>query len=76
MSKALVLINTTSGSQQQVLMDIKKILGVNAVYSSQGIYDLVVRVQAGSIDELKGIVFSQIKPINNVQTTLTLTLTE
>jgi DNA-binding Lrp family transcriptional regulator len=74
MSKAIVLINTTVGSQSQVLTDLRKTLGVETAYSSQGIYDLVVEVQAKSLDELKTLVFHHIKQIRNIRATLTLTV--
>ena len=54
MVEAFVLINTkTESPQNQVLEDLKKILGVDEAYSFFGVYNFVAKVQAESIDELK-----------------------
>jgi DNA-binding Lrp family transcriptional regulator len=76
LSTAFVLINAKLGLQDQILKDLQKILGVDTAYSSHGVYDLIVKVQADSLDKLKELIFHHIRQIHNVQATLTLTVTE
>ena len=76
MTEAYVLINVGSGSEDKVLNEIKKTQGVNEVYVSYGVYDLVVKVGAESAEEMKEIVTHSLRNINGVVSTLTLTVIE
>jgi DNA-binding Lrp family transcriptional regulator len=75
MRKAFVLVNVELGSDAEIqgeLDKIDRIIGVHQVY---GVYDLVVEIEAESDKELKEIVFSKIRPLKHVRSTLTLTAT-
>jgi hypothetical protein len=72
MVKAVVCINTTSCSKQ-VASILRSIDGVSEVYSSVGAYD-VIAVVYGRFSELKQVVLPQIRSVNNVKSTLTLTV--
>lgn len=74
MAKAYVLINVGTGVEDTVLRDVKKIQGVKEVYVSYGAYDLIVFVDADSSDEMKEIVTHHLRTIDNVKSTLTLTV--
>ena len=76
MPQAFVLFNVSSGSEDQVLNDAKKIKGVKEVYISYGVYDLLLKIKADSMDELKELVTHKLRTIDNVRSTLTLILTE
>ena len=76
MPQAFVLFNVESGSEDQVLKDAKDIGGVKEAYVSYGVYDLIIRVKAGSMEELKEVVTHRLRAIKNVRSTLTLMLTE
>jgi len=76
MAKAYVLITVGTGVEDNVLSDVKKIEGVKEVYVSYGAYDLIVKVVADSLDEMKEIVTHHLRTINNVKSTLTLTVIE
>jgi DNA-binding Lrp family transcriptional regulator len=71
--KAFVLLNTNLGSEPDVEAELKKIPGVTGVYQVYGVYDLVIEVESPSDQDLKNIVFSKIRPLKNVRSTLTLT---
>ncbi len=73
MSKAFVLVNTNLGSEGEIESELKKIEGIVGVYNVYGVYDLVVEVDAESQEKLKEIVFSRIRALKNVRSTLTLT---
>ena len=53
MPKAFVLINVESGSEEEVLEEIKKIEGVEEAYYSYGVYDIITKVKADSMEKLR-----------------------
>ena len=76
MPTAFVLINTEIGSETDVLKELRKVEGVeesNAVY---GVYDIVARVRADTMDRLKEIVTWRIRRLDKVRSTLTLMMME
>jgi len=74
MKKAFVLINVELGSDAEIEVELKKIERITGVYQVYGVYDLVVEVQAESDQQLKEIIFSKIRPLKHVKSTLTLTV--
>jgi DNA-binding Lrp family transcriptional regulator len=56
MPSAFVLINTESGSEDYVLKQLKNLSGVKESFVSYGVYDLIVKVKAETMAELKEIV--------------------
>ena len=76
MPRAFVLFNVGAGSEDQVLKDAKNIGGIQEAYVSYGVYDLVMKVKADSMEKLKELVTHQLRTIKNVRSTLTLILTE
>ena len=76
MPSAYILINVESGSEENVLKQIKGQNFVEEAYISYGVYDLIVKVKADSMDELKRTVSLKMRNINQVRSTLTLILVE
>ena len=76
MPRAFVLFNAGAGSEDQVLKDAKAIGGVQEAYVSYGVYDLVLKVKADSMELLKELITHRLRTIKNVRSTLTLILTE
>ena len=72
MSIAFVLINTDMGSEQAVITELKKVDEVSEVYGVYGVYDLVLRLEASSLDEIKNAISQHIRTINGVKSTLTM----
>jgi len=70
MSTAFVLINTETGSVGDVLKDLKKVEGVDEAFIVYGVYDIVAKVNAESMDQLKEIVTWHIRKIDRVRQTL------
>ena len=54
MPTAFVLINTEIGSETDVLKELKKVEGVDEASAVYGVYDIVARVKADTMDRLKG----------------------
>ena len=72
MPKALILINTDVGAEEDVLNILKDIESVKNACIVYGIYDLFVEVEAESIDKIKEVVTSKIRKIPKVRSTITM----
>ena len=76
---AFVLINSDLGKDVEIIGKIKDILKsekdisyeIQGVY---GVYDIVVKVSSDDSPKLRSIVTNQIRKIENVQSTLTMTV--
>jgi DNA-binding Lrp family transcriptional regulator len=76
MPTAYVLFNVDAGFEEKVLKDARAIGGVEEAYVSYGVYDLVMKVTADSMEKLKELVTHNLRGIGGVRSTLTLILTE
>ncbi len=76
MPRAFVLINVESGAEDEVLQELKKLEGVEEAYFSYGVYDLITRVKADTMEKLKDTVSRKIRTLNKVRSTLTLIMME
>ena len=76
MPRAFVLINVESGSEDEVLAELKVIDGVEEAYFSYGVYDLITKIKADTMDKLKELVTRQIRTLSKVRSTLTLIMME
>ncbi len=73
---AFVLINAEIGSEGEVLRELNKVEGIVEAYSVYGVYDIVAKVSAESMDKLKNIVTWRIRRLNKVRSTLTMIVIE
>lgn len=69
---AFVFLTIEMGSEVEVLRTLKKVEGVEEVFTVFGVYDMIARVRADSMDKLKEIVSEGIRRIDNVRSTLTM----
>ena len=76
MPRAFVLINVESGAEQEVVNDLKKIEGVEEAYFSYGVYDIITKIKADSMERLKDMVTRKVRAISRVRSTLTLIMME
>jgi len=76
MPKAYVLINVESGSEEEVLKQIKKIAGVEEAYFSYGVYDIIAKIKAETMERLRETVTQKMRNISKVRSTLTLIIME
>lgn len=76
MPRAYVLINVESGSEDDVLTELKSIEGVEESYFSYGVYDLITKIKAETMDKLKEMVTRRIRNLSKVRSTLTLIMME
>lgn len=76
MPSAFLLINCKLGSDREVINRLSKIPVVIEVYRVYGAYDIVVRVAAGTIEELQQALQFDLKRLDNVVSTVTLVTKE
>jgi len=76
MPVAFVLINAEIGGEADVVKELRKIEGVEEAYSVYGVYDIVAKIRADSMDRLKEIVTWHIRRLNKVRSTLTMIVIE
>jgi DNA-binding Lrp family transcriptional regulator len=76
MPQAYVLFSVESGSEDSVLKQLRNIANVQESYVSYGVYDLVIRIKADTMQELKDTITHKIRTINQVRSTLTLIMME
>jgi len=72
MNLAFVLINTDLGHDASVADELRKIDEVKDVYGVYGVYDIVVRIEAETLQELKEAISIKIRTLENVRSTLTM----
>ena len=71
-SMAFILLNTEMGAEREVLSELKKILNVKEAHLVYGFYDIILKVEAESLDNLKKVVSNRIRSLRKVRSTLTL----
>jgi len=72
MLKAYVLMNTELGQEAPVVEALSQVNGIKEAYALYGIYDVIAEVEAESMEKIKEIVFTEIRRLENVRTTITL----
>jgi len=73
---AFVLINSEIGAEDEVLNALKKVEGVEEAYVVYGVYDIVAKIRAETMDKLREIVTWKIRRLNRVRSTLTMVVVE
>jgi DNA-binding Lrp family transcriptional regulator len=76
MPSAFVLINAEIGSEEEVLNELNKVEGVKEAYVVYGVYDIVAKISADTMDKLKDIVTWNVRRLNKVRSTLTMIVVE
>jgi DNA-binding Lrp family transcriptional regulator len=68
---AYILIQTEVGKAAQVAEKIVEIEGVQQAEDVTGPYDVIVRAEAGTIDELGKLVVARVQAVDGITRTLT-----
>jgi DNA-binding Lrp family transcriptional regulator len=66
-----VLINVELGSEEDVLKEVRSVPNVKECHRLYGIYDMVAKVEADSLDSLKQVVTWKIRRLPGVRSTVT-----
>ena len=76
MPEALVCINTSINSAEEVLQELRACPEVQEAFKVTGIYDIVARVKGENFEDLVSIVNNRIKRLIQVQTILSMLIVE
>ena len=71
MVQAYILIQTEVGKAAAVASEIAKISGVASAEDVTGPYDVIVRAEAATVDELGQLVVARIQGVDGITRTLT-----
>jgi len=72
MPTAYVLLNCVLGSEEKVIEQLKQIESIKEISGTFGLYDILAKLQAPNIEDLKNGITQQIRNIDKVKGTLTL----
>ncbi len=76
MPKALVLMNAELGHETNVVNELKKTPNVTEVYTVYGVYDVIVKVEAESMEKLQEAIATRLRKISDIKSTLTMIIVE
>lgn len=74
MELAYVLVKAKMGHEVDVMNDVLKIDGVKEVLGTYGQYDIFVKVQVTTRNELERVITQKIRRVSNVLSTTTLSV--
>jgi len=72
MPLAFVLVNAEVGSEDQVVKKLREIDNVKEAHLVYGVYDLIAKIEAETMDNLKAVIAQKARKIPGVRSTLTL----
>ena len=72
MPRAFVLLNADLGSESTIATEMKTLEGVKEAYTVYGVYDIMLKVEADSMDNLKEFISTKIRKAKGVKTTFTM----
>ncbi len=76
MATAYVLINCDLGSEEEIIKEVDKLPDVVEVSGVYGVYDIIVKLQADSMDKLRETMTWKLRRIDKVRSTLTMIVIE
>lgn len=76
MPTAFVLINAELGKEEGILKELRSIDNVKEAHFVYGVYDIIAKVEANTMEKLKEIVTFKIRRLTDVRSTLTMTVAE
>lgn len=76
MPRAFVLVNAELGYETTLADEMKGIAGVSNAYTIYGVYDILLKVEAPTMDKLKEFISTRIRRMRGVKSTLTMLIME
>ncbi len=72
MATAYVLLTTDLGAETEVMKDMKMIVEIKEAHMVYGVYDIIARIEADTMEDLKNIISWKVRRLNRVRSTLTM----
>jgi DNA-binding Lrp family transcriptional regulator len=76
MPMAYVLINTEPKHMENVVSTLEKLDSVVEIFPVYGVYDVVAKIQAETMEKLKDIVTWKVRSLDEVRSTITMLVLE
>ena len=76
MATAFILINSEIGEEKSVLDQLMSLPNVKEAHVVYGVYDLIAKIEAETMDLLKKIVTDNLRALENVRSTMTMIYVE
>jgi DNA-binding Lrp family transcriptional regulator len=76
MPMAFVLINADLGAEEELVRELKSIEHVKEVYVVYGVYDIVAKIEADTMEKVKETITWKIRRLEKVRSTLTMIVVE
>ncbi len=73
---AFVFMNIDPGNETAVLKTLREVPEVKEAYFVYGVYDVIAKVQADSMDRLKEVISWKIRRLDKIRSTLTTIVSE
>ncbi|ABN70053.1 transcriptional regulator, AsnC family [Staphylothermus marinus F1] len=73
---AIVLIQTDIGAESRVMEELIKIPEITEAYIVYGIYDIIVKIEAGSLEKIREVITNKIRKLPDIRTTSTMVIVE
>ena len=71
-----MLVNADLGAEEDLLKKLREIPNVREVYVVYGVYDIVARVEADTMEKVKETITWHIRRLDKVRSTLTMIVVE
>jgi DNA-binding Lrp family transcriptional regulator len=71
-----VLINADLGAEEELVREIKNTEHVKEVYIVYGVYDIVAKIEADTMEKVKETITWKIRRLEKVRSTLTMIVVE
>ena len=75
-ASAYVLINAELGNEEQVLAALQEIEGVIEAHMVYGVYDVIAKITAETLGDLKEVISFKVRRLDHVRSTLTMIVME
>ena len=72
MASAYLLLNVETGAEEEVMDKLKTLQEVKEAWMAYGVYDIIVRVEAETMEELKNTISWTIRRLDKVRSTMTM----
>lgn len=73
---AIVLIQTEIGEESTVMSKLYEIPEVKEIYIVYGIYDIIAKVEADSLEKIREVITTKIRKLPEIRTTSTMVIVE
>jgi len=76
MAQAYVLLNCELGAEEEIIGKLKELETVKEVHGTFGAYDITVKLEAETAEMLRETVTQNLRKMDKIRSTLTLTVVE